>query len=477
MVLIGHDKLSRRDPSVECAGYHKGYPADSRVAGDGNTSPIAAWRFGISLSPRERRALRTSAQTPRKSSGRLRRPVFHFSIIALVAAAAAYAALVPQTTPQRASALINPAEGLTYSSALTERSTGHSLKQLTITEKGVSVTSAFNTAISTGDSDGPFESAGLAARNDSAGLLAGGSSQQSDVLATSLASEEAFNAQDPGGSADELSPLQLTRYGCDEISEKYCVYEVQQGDTLGHIASQFGLESTEDFENWKLLVYSNQQVVVDPDAVIPGQKLIIPRGQGVIHTVLGAETLFDLADRYGVDIEAIMSANGMTDADLIGIGSELLIPNPTRLVPPATGDGGLVPGPEIVGGGDSSGFGFIWPVSGPISSYFTPGHPLGIDIDLYSNEGIPIGASKAGTVSFAGGNACCSYGYYVVVDHGDGFQTLYAHLSGIAVSQGQYVESGQLLGYGGSTGYSTGTHLHYEVHYGGSIVDPLAYLP
>ncbi|HEU0073692.1 MAG TPA: peptidoglycan DD-metalloendopeptidase family protein [Dehalococcoidia bacterium] len=393
-----------------------------------------------------------------------------------MAAAAAYAALVPQTTPQRASALINPAEGLTYSSALAERSTGHSLKQLTITEKGVSVTSAFNTALSTEDSDAPFVSAGLAARNDSAGLLAGGSGQQSDVLATSLASDEAFKAQDPGGSADELSPLQLTRYGCDEISEKYCVYEVQPGDTLGQIASNFGLESTEDFENWKLLVYSNQQVVVDPDAVIPGQKLIIPRGQGVIHTVLGAETLFDLADRYGVDIEAIMSANGMTNADLIGIGSELLIPNPTRLVPPATGDGGLA-GPVIVGGGDSSGFGFIWPVGGPISSYFTPGHPLGIDIDLYSNEGAPIAAAKGGTVSFAGGNPCCSYGNYVVVDHGDGFQTLYAHLSGIAVSQGQYVESGQLVGYGGSTGYSTGTHLHFEVHYGGSIVDPLAYLP
>jgi len=478
MVLIGHNKLSRRDPSVECAGYHKGYPADSRVAGDGNTPPIAAWRSGISLSPRERRSLRTSAQAPRKSSGRFRRPVFHFSIIALVAAAATYAALVPQTTPQRASALINPAEGLTYSSALTERSTGHSLNQLTITEKGVSVTSAFNTALSTEDSDAPFESAGLAARNDSAGLLAGGSGQQADVLATSLASDEAFKAQDRGGSADELSPLQLTRYGCDtSVSDKYCVYTVQPGDTLSSIAVQFGLETTEDVANWELLVYSNRPDVISEDDLLQiGQKLRIPRGNGVVHTVLSAETLFDIAERFGVEMEDILSENGIGDADVLNIGDELLIPRPTRFVPPGAGDGGLV-GPEIVGGGDSSGFGFLWPVSGPISSYYGPGHPLGIDIDLYSNEGIPIGAAKAGTVSFAGGNACCSYGYYVVVDHGDGFQTLYGHFSDIAVSQGQYVEAGQLLGYGGSTGYATGTHLHFEVHYGGAIVDPLAYLP
>jgi murein DD-endopeptidase MepM/ murein hydrolase activator NlpD len=401
--------------------------------------------------------------------------VFHVSIITLVVAAAAYAALVPQTTPQRASAVINPAEGLSYSSALAEHTnTGQILKKVTISEEGVSVTSEVSAA---DDEDDPFFAAGLAARNDSGGLLAGGSGQQAEVLASSLASNEAFNALDPGGAADELSPLQLTRYGCDDISEKYCVYEVQDGDNLSSIAERFGLLHMEEFEAYELIVFSNQQVVVDPDAVIPGQKLIIPRGQGVIHTVLSAEGLFDIAERYGVEIEAIMAENGISDPNILAIGTELLVPNPTRLTPPATGDGGLIPGPQIVGGGDSSGFGFIWPVSGPISSYFTAGHPLGIDIDLYNGGSPPIGAAKAGTVSFAGGNPCCSYGYYVVVDHGDGFQTLYAHLSGVAVGEGQYVEAGQLIGYGGTTGYSTGDHLHFEVHYGGSIVDPLGYLP
>ena len=431
---------------------------------------------GISLAPRERRALKTTAGTPHRTSGRIRRPVIHGSIMLFVIAAAGYAALAPQSTPNRASALINPADDLTYSSVLTKRTTRQALKSVTITEEGVSVTSDFNTTLSTADNN-PLVSAGLAARNDSAGLLAT-DIPQADVMAASVAPDEGF-METGQRSADELSPLQLTRAGCDtSISDTYCVYEVQPGDTLSSIADQFGLETTVDVANWELLVQSNRpDIISEDDFIQPGQKLRIPRGNGVIHTVLSAETLFDIADRFGVEMDDITIENGITDADILNIGDELLIPNPTRFAPPFTGDGGLLPGAEIVGGGSRSDFGFIWPVSGPISSYYGPGHPLGIDIDLYSNGAAPVGAAKAGTVTFAGGNACCSYGYYVVVDHGDGFQTLYAHFSGITVSQGQYVAAGQLLGYGGSTGYSTGTHLHFEVDYLGSTLDPLAYLP
>ncbi len=120
---------------------------------------------------------------------------------------------------------------------------------------------------------------------------------------------------------------------------------------------------------------------------------------------------------------------------------------------------------------------FIWPVSGPVSSYFGPSHPLGIDIDLFNNEGVPVGASAAGTVTFAGGNPCCSYGYYVIVDHGNGITTLYAHFSKLAVKEGQKVSQGQVVGYGGSTGNATGTHLHFEMRLNGNVVDPMLYLP
>ena len=106
-----------------------------------------------------------------------------------------------------------------------------------------------------------------------------------------------------------------------------------------------------------------------------------------------------------------------------------------------------------------------------------PAHPLGIDIDLYANPNAPVAAAAAGTVTFAGGNPCCSYGYYVVIDHGNGFQTLYGHLSSLSVSTGQKVVQGQVLGLGGRTGYATGNHLHFEVYLNGSVVNPLPYLP
>jgi len=126
---------------------------------------------------------------------------------------------------------------------------------------------------------------------------------------------------------------------------------------------------------------------------------------------------------------------------------------------------------------ETSVYGFVWPVWGPISSYFGPSHPLGIDIDLYKDPNAPIGAAKAGVVTFAGGDACCSYGLYVIIDHGDGTSTLYGHLSQIAVVQGQTVGTGQLIGFGGRTGYATGNHLHFEVRIGDNVVDPLIFLP
>jgi murein DD-endopeptidase MepM/ murein hydrolase activator NlpD len=119
----------------------------------------------------------------------------------------------------------------------------------------------------------------------------------------------------------------------------------------------------------------------------------------------------------------------------------------------------------------------VWPVYGPISSYMDYSHPLGIDIDLYNNPGAPIVAATSGTVTFAGGNSCCSYGYHVIIVSPDGIETLYAHFSGFAVSSGQTVNQGQVIGYGGCTGYCTGNHLHFEVFDNGVRVDPLAYLP
>jgi hypothetical protein len=120
---------------------------------------------------------------------------------------------------------------------------------------------------------------------------------------------------------------------------------------------------------------------------------------------------------------------------------------------------------------------FAWPATGPLTSYFGPGHPTGIDIGMGYDEDSPILASAAGTVSFAGGSACCSYGYHVIIDHEGGFRTLYAHFAEVLVKEGQEVQQGELLGFGGSTGDADGKHLHFEIQEDGVLVDPLRFLP
>jgi murein DD-endopeptidase MepM/ murein hydrolase activator NlpD len=116
----------------------------------------------------------------------------------------------------------------------------------------------------------------------------------------------------------------------------------------------------------------------------------------------------------------------------------------------------------------------VWPARGPVTSHYGTSHPLGIDIGQSAG---PIVAATDGIVEFAGGNACCSYGLYVVIKGPDGVGTLYGHLSSIAVRQGLRVRQGQLLGQVGCTGSCTGTHLHFEVFQANQRQDPMRYLP
>jgi hypothetical protein len=120
---------------------------------------------------------------------------------------------------------------------------------------------------------------------------------------------------------------------------------------------------------------------------------------------------------------------------------------------------------------------FIWPADGPLSSEMGPWHTLGIDIALEYDVDSPIRASARGTVVFAGGEEWETYGYHVVIDHGGGLETLYGHMYEVFVKEGQAVRQGELLGFGGDTGVSDGKHLHFEVRYSGSLIDPQHVLP
>ncbi len=419
----------------------------------------------------------------RQSTGRqFRRPLFHAVIIAIAVATAFYAAFLPSRSASRAGVLAEQVNASGSSAeAASQSPQSPTSSDSTQTQGEVTVLTALAPAENVID---PLQAA----------------KQPSE----SSVQINALGPTDPNGDATpESGAVDAARNGLCETTDSllYCVYEVQSGDTLTSIANKFQLQGTDDVPSWQLLVQSNKPDIVSEDDLLQiGQKLRIPLQAGIVHTVLSSETLIDIADEYGVTPEdiAAVGANGIGDADALTIGQELIIPNPTRLAAPVTAvdesvdaaadassDGGS-------GGGDSganaaaaaaaaagpkSAAGFIWPATGPISSYFGPSHPLGIDIDLFSNPNEPIAAAAGGVVTFAGGNTCCSYGLYVTIDHGNGFVTLYAHMSVLYVSTGQSVSQGEILGLGGSTGYSTGNHLHFEVHDHGSIVNPLNYLP
>ena len=284
------------------------------------------------------------------------------------------------------------------------------------------------------------------------------------------------------------------------ILPPYQVYTVQEGDTVATIAERFGV--LPDY------IIANNVEIQDANFLTLGQALIIPAGNGILHEVRFGDTLFDIADRYGVTVDAItgFASNGIADPNsvvetqLVYVpGGQIPVAAPVATEPPPSADeptadeepstGGLPAeddveeevgdsgGGGIVGGGPTSNAGLIWPVYGPVSSYMGGGHPLGIDIDGFHLGAAAIAAATEGTVTFAGGNACCSYGLYVVIVSPDGIETLYAHLSSITVSVGSYVSQGEMIGVIGSTGYSTGVHLHFEVIDNGVRVNPLSYLP
>jgi uncharacterized protein YraI len=161
------------------------------------------------------------------------------------------------------------------------------------------------------------------------------------------------------------------------------------------------------------------------------------------------------------------SATDTSGGATLGVGANLPTPPMPPAAPPA-GPTSAAPAAQVK---------LIWPVaSRRISTLFSPAH-LGIDIDEADEVDGPVVASAAGTVIFAGGDPCCSYGLYVEIDHGNGIATLYAHFSHIDVSKGQTVAQGQKIGNSGCTGLCTGPHVHYEVHVNDRPVDPLYFLP
>jgi LysM repeat protein len=246
-------------------------------------------------------------------------------------------------------------------------------------------------------------------------------------------------------------------------------YEVSSGETISSIAKKFGIDS--DTIKWE-----ND---LSNDSIKPGDFLKILPVSGVSYKVKSGDTLASVAKKYSANEQAIVDFpfNDVPDDFSLRIGQVLIIPDG---VPPEAKVKPSRPQPQYLAQGPSSptfsapfGASFIWPVGGSISQYFAWYHP-GIDIANRSAPG--IATSDGGTVLIAGWPDNSGYGNRIVVDHGNGYRSLYAHLSNIYVSVGEKVSRGQLIGQMGSTGRSTGIHLHFEVHYNGVALNPVAIL-
>lgn len=245
-------------------------------------------------------------------------------------------------------------------------------------------------------------------------------------------------------------------------------HTVEGGETVSTIAEQYGVSINTIL--WENRLGAN-------DYIKPGQKLTVLPTTGVSHQVKSGDTLDAIAKKYEAKAEDILAQNKLADASAIQTDQVLLIPNGRMPAPPAPTvrlagaeppySGSPPPGVRAAAGG-----GMLWPTIGrKINQYFTYRHS-GIDID--GEYTTPIYAAQAGRVESVGWGG--GYGLHVVINHGNGVKTLYAHSSKSFVKAGQYVEKGQTIAMQGSTGWSTGVHLHFEVFLNGRKVNPLSYL-
>jgi len=259
---------------------------------------------------------------------------------------------------------------------------------------------------------------------------------------------------------------QTTTLISEKARDKVVEYSVQSGDTVGTIAEKFGV--SEDTILW-------QNNLGAKDKIKPGQILKILPVTGVSHKVQKGDTVYSIAKKYDSSPQAVVDFPFNTfvndETFELAIGQNMVIPDGVipraRQVSPRirqlTPDAGTV-----VASGN-----FAWPAAGKISQRFVWYHK-GIDI---ANKAAPnVVAADSGTVVVAGWPDGYGYGNRVLIDHGNGYITMYAHLSRVYVVSGKTVARGAAIGKMGSTGRSTGTHLHFEVIKRGTYLNPLSAL-
>ncbi len=240
-------------------------------------------------------------------------------------------------------------------------------------------------------------------------------------------------------------------------------YIARGGETVARVAQALSLDGS-------LLALINDRTEEEEPAA--GALLRLPEEPCLRYIAGEGDTVGLLAAAYGVSPAELAAQNGLSAGDVPAPGQELLIPLAEEAAAAAAA---AVEAPVRAVRTESPDY--SWPVMGVVTSPFGArwgSFHYGADIAV--DAGTPVGAADAGRVTEAGWKSD-DYGYTVMLDHGGGRETLYAHASALAVSAGDWVEAGQTVAYAGSTGNSTGPHVHFELRVDGVCVDPLPYLP
>ena len=278
-----------------------------------------------------------------------------------------------------------------------------------------------------------------------------------DSLMSKFAMEDAGYSFDEEGNIilEDGSVLKASAVSVGQ-TVTYQTYTVKSGEAISTITRKFGLT------NISTLIAVNG--IGNVRALREGQKLRIPSMDGLIHRVSKGESLGSVSAKYHVSVEEICDANDLSSQNLKA-GQELFIPG-AKL--------------DSMSLKKAMGELFVCPITAKyrISSLFGPRiDPISqlkrnhTGVDFACPTGTPIGAAMSGKVVYVGWSNI--FGNYVIINHINGYQTLYAHMSKITCKNGQKVDQGTKVGLVGSTGYSTGPHLHFTVYKNGNLVDPL----
>ena len=252
-------------------------------------------------------------------------------------------------------------------------------------------------------------------------------------------------------------------------------YLVQSGDSLSSIANQFGI-------SLNTLLWSNGLSV--NSVLQPGDSMSILPTSGVLHTVASGDTLSRIAAKYDVSQEEIIAYNSLGNANTLSIGDQVIVPGGSvAAVAPTSRSTAVSQILTSPSSGSSANSGtaispaagsayMIWPTDLHVITQYYGWRHTGIDVDCHWDNNNY--ASMDGIVQFVGWKG--GYGYTVEINHGNGLVTRYGHHASMYVSNGQHVSQGQAIGLCGTTGRSTGTHLHFEVISGGRFKNPLEYI-